>query len=74
MKVKKETLQVNSNAIATITYSFENKALKVEFNNKTKYRYSNVQNEVFFALKHAESIGKYFNKAIRFNYLFKRLA
>ena len=70
MKVTKENLEVNSSAILKMAYSFEDKLLTVKFANSRVYQFENVTTEIFYAMKHSESIGKFFNKNIRWNYKF----
>jgi len=73
MKITKEKLQVNSSAIISMSYKFEEKTLLVKFIGGRKYVFNNVSTEIFFGLKHSESIGKFFNKMIKGNYKFETL-
>tara|TARA_B110000503_G_scaffold55465_1_gene89031 strand:+ start:2451 stop:2675 length:225 start_codon:yes stop_codon:yes gene_type:complete len=70
MKVTREKLDVNSSAIVTMSYNFEDKLLTVQFINNKVYEFKNVTTEIFYAMKHADSIGKFFNKNIKWNYKF----
>jgi len=70
MKVTKENLEVNSSAILKMAYSFEEKLLTVKFSSNRTYEFKNVTAEIFYAMKHSDSIGKFFNKNIRWNYKF----
>ena len=73
MKVTKEKLNVNSSAILTMSYDFEAKLLTVKFANSRVYQFENVTTEIFYAMKHSESIGKFFNKYIKWNYKFDHI-
>lgn len=73
MKVTKENLNVNSSAILTMSYIFEDKILTVKFINDRVYQFENVSTEIFYAMKHSESIGKFFNKYIKWNYKFDHI-
>lgn len=42
--------------------------LTVEFNNGSKYKYSNVSEQIFMDFSHADSKGKYFAQNIRNEY------
>lgn len=64
IKLKKETVHVNSQAILSATYDYNNKSLALKFNNGKKYKYINVTPETFLSMKYAESIGKFINKYI----------
>ena len=62
MNIAKEKITVNSSAIISILYSYDEKELTVQFINNKRYLF-----------KYAESIGKYFNRHIKNNYNYELL-
>ena len=62
-----EMIPVTSSNIAKVGYDIEKQLMEIEFSNKTKYSFSHVPQDVFEALLHAPSIGKYFAHHIRNN-------
>ena len=72
-KVTKEKAKVNSSAIISISYNYNSKALIVKFISGKSYVYENVSAETYLAMKHNDSIGKFFNKNIRQFHLYKPL-
>jgi len=64
MKIKKETLKVNSAAIKTADYNYDNSILTLKFASGRKYNYLNVEPFVFEGMRNAPSIGKFINKYI----------
>jgi hypothetical protein len=64
IKLKKETVQVNSQAIKKADYNYDNKVLKLTFVNGRKYAYKNVPRFTFMGMREAHSIGKFINKYI----------
>ena len=60
----KQIVQVNSTAISTAIYEYENYRLKLTFNNGSSYNYTKVPNHVFEGLRASESKGKFINKYI----------
>jgi len=70
MKIKKETLKVNSAAIKTADYNYDNSILTLKFASGKKYNYFNVSIEKFISMKYSESIGKFINKYIIKKYEF----
>ena len=56
-----------------MSYDFEAKLLTVKFANSRVYQFENVTTEIFYAMKHSESIGKFFNKYIKWNYKFDHI-
>lgn len=65
IKIKSEKIKVDSSAIITVGYSFNNNELTVEFVNGRKYKFENVDHNKYVGLKYSESIGKYFNRHIK---------
>ena len=47
--------------------------LEIEFTNGAVYQYADVPAETHKALMEAESIGRYFNKFLKFGYQYKRV-
>ena len=72
-KINNEKLSVNSSAIITISYSYDDNRLSVTFVNGKTYVFDKVQRSEFIGLKYAESIGKYFNRHIKNNYNYELL-
>tara|TARA_R100001143_G_scaffold60228_1_gene59542 strand:+ start:2565 stop:2795 length:231 start_codon:yes stop_codon:yes gene_type:complete len=60
----KQIVQVNSTAISTAIYEYENYRLKLTFNNGSSYNYTKVPSHVFEGLRTSESKGKFINKYI----------
>lgn len=60
-----EVFQPASSNIAQATYDEASKELTVEFVTGNSYRYTNVPQETWFGLQHAQSAGKYFWRNIR---------
>jgi hypothetical protein len=56
---------VNSSCIHAVAYDRQRKVLYVEFNHGGRYTYQHIGYHRFSRLLKAESIGKYFNEAIR---------
>ena len=73
IKINNEKVSVNSSAIITISYSYDDNSLSVTFVNGKTYLFSDVQSNEFLSLKYAESIGKYFNRHIKNNYNYELL-
>ena len=57
--------EVVSSQIKKVGYDEEKKELFVTFNTGKKYKYSNVDKELFNDLIEAESIGKFFGAVIK---------
>ena len=62
-----------SSNISDGKYNTNTKKLVVTFNNGMVYEYDDVPHEVFVELNLSESQGKYFNKNIAKNYIFRKL-
>tara|TARA_R110000764_G_scaffold3265_4_gene13725 strand:+ start:102 stop:332 length:231 start_codon:yes stop_codon:yes gene_type:complete len=60
----KQIVQVNSSAISTAIYEYENYRLKLTFNNGSSYNYTKVPSHVFEGLRSSASKGKFINKYI----------
>ena len=73
IKLKKETIQVNSRAIKRANYNYDNSILRLTFVNGNKYNYHDVTPETFLSMKYSESIGKFINKYIINKYNYKKL-
>lgn len=56
---------VDSSAIQAVSYDRKNKVLHVMFRQGTVYSYPRIGAHRYSKLIHAESVGKYFNEAIR---------
>ena len=72
-KVTKEKAKVNSSAIVSISYNYQSSALVIKFISGKSYVYENVSPEAYMAMKHNDSIGKFFNKNIKKFHLYKPL-
>lgn len=70
IKLTKETVHVNSKAIKKANYNYDNRILKLTFDNGSKYNYHKVSPETFLSMKYSESIGSFINKHILRNYSF----
>jgi len=57
--------QVDSSAIVAIAYDAQAKQLHVRFQHGGSYMYPGIGRHRFNQLRNAESIGKYFNEAIK---------
>jgi len=67
-----QTVEVNSTAISTAQYEYDNYRLTLTFNNGTAYDYNDVPNFVFEGLRTSASKGKFINKYVLSSYKFKR--
>jgi len=61
--------KVESSMIAEIAYDGDKQILFVTFNNGTTYKYDKVPDTLHRELLDAESIGKYFIKYVKNNYV-----
>jgi hypothetical protein len=68
----KKRVSLDSSAIATATYDFEKRTLKVEFRDGDSYRYFNVPQFIFDALLEAESAGAFWN-SVKDDYRFEKM-
>jgi hypothetical protein len=57
--------EVDSSNVKSIAYHDQTETLCVLFNNGGLYSYSQVDQEVYVSLVHAESVGRYLNNAIK---------
>lgn len=65
--------EIKSSNLKKTTYNLDTKKLIVEFNNGTKYEYSEVPHQVYTKFRMAESQGKFFTSDIAKKFLFKKL-
>ena len=66
-----QTVDVNSTAIQSAQYEYENYRLRLTFKNGSDYDYNDVPNHVFEGLRASASKGKFINKFILSSYNFK---
>jgi len=71
MKIKKETVKVDSIAIKKANYNYETKALTLTFVNGKKYEYQNVPEFTFEGMRRSDSVGKFINRFIIKNFDYK---
>ena len=67
-KLIKEKIDVKSSAIVSVVYNCDSKEMYVMFISGAEYMYKNVEYDVFLGLKYSDSMGKYFNRAIKDKY------
>ena len=67
-----QTVEVNSTAISTAQYEYDNYRLTLTFNNGADYDYIDVPNFVFEGLRTSASKGKFINKHVLSSYKFER--
>ncbi len=67
-----QTVEVNSTAISTAQYEYDNYRLTLTFNNGTAYNYNDVPNFMFEGLRASASKCKFINKHIISSYKYKR--
>ena len=67
-----QTVEVNSTAISTAQYEYDDYRLTLTFNNGADYDYNDVPNFVFEGLRTSASKGKFINKYVLSSYKFKR--
>ena len=67
-----QTVDVNSTAIQTAEYEYDNYRLRLTFTNGSSYDYTKVPNHVFEGLRTSSSKGKFINKFILSSYNFSR--
>ena len=63
---------VNSTAISTAEYEYDNYRLRLTFKNGDAYDYTKVPNFVFEGLRVSASKGKFINKHVLSSYRYKR--
>ena len=67
-----QTVDVNSTAIQTAEYEYDNYRLRLTFTNGSSYDYTKVPSHVFEGLRTSASKGKFINKFILSSYNFSR--
>ena len=67
-----QSVDVNSTAISTAQYEYDNYRLTLTFNNGADYDYNDVPNFVFEGLRTSASKGKFINKHVLSSYKFER--
>jgi hypothetical protein len=67
-----QSVDVNSTAISTAEYEYDNYRLRLTFKNGDAYDYTKVPNFVFEGLRVSASKGKIINKHVLSSYRFKR--
>lgn len=76
IKLRKETVHVNSMAITKAEYDYNNEILDIKFTDGKKYTYIGVEPFTFEGIRNAESIGKFLNKHIikanKYEYAYKK--
>ena len=68
-KVKYDFITVDSQAIQSMRYYKEQRNLLVKFQNDTNYLYKDIPVRLFQKLRNSYSIGKFFNKHIKNNFI-----
>lgn len=68
-----EEIMVGSSAIVAVTYTYEYNEMTVLFISGAKYKYLNVEPDVYIGMKYSDSVGKYFNRVIKDKYDFEIL-
>ena len=68
-KVKYDFITVDSSAIQSMRYYKEQRNLLVKFQNDTNYLYKDIPVRLFQKLRNSYSIGKFFNKHIKNNFI-----
>ena len=59
-----QSVDVNSTAISTAEYEYDNYRLRLTFKSGDSYDYTKVPNHVFEGLRTSESKGKFINKYV----------
>jgi len=68
-KVKYDFITVDSSAIQSMRYYKEQRNLLVKFQNDTNYLYKDIPVRLFQKMRNSYSIGKFFNKHIKNNFI-----
>ena len=68
-KIKYDFITVDSTAIQSMRYYKDQKNLLVKFQNDTNYLYKDIPVKMFQKLRNSYSIGKFFNKHIKNNFI-----
>jgi hypothetical protein len=69
-----QRVPVESEALRSVGYDARTHTLETEFTTDRVYRYYNCPPEVFDALMHADSKGRFYNRQIRDHYPYKEVA
>lgn len=64
---------VASSSLHSVGYDWDNRVLEIAFRNGTVYHYLNVPEQTYVQLMRAASKGRYFERAIRSRYPFRRV-
>lgn len=65
--------QIKSSNLKMTEYDTETRLMVVEFNNGTKYEYSEVPHQIYTRFRMSESQGKFFSTDIAKKYKYKKL-
>jgi hypothetical protein len=65
--------QIKSSNLKMTEYDTETRLMIVEFNNGTKYEYSEVPHQIYTRFRMSESQGKFFSTDIAKKYKYKKL-
>ena len=65
--------EIKSSNLKKTEYDTETKQMIVEFNNGSKYEYSEVPHQIYTKFRLSESQGKFFSTEIAKKYKFKKL-
>jgi len=68
-KIKYDFITVDSTAIQSMRYYKDQRNLLVKFQNDTNYLYKDIPVKMFQKLRNSYSIGKFFNKHIKNNFI-----
>jgi len=68
-KIKYDFITVDSQAIQSMRYYKDQRNLVVKFQNDTTYLYKDIPVKMFQKLRNSYSIGKFFNKHIKNNFI-----
>ena len=68
-KIKYDFITVESTAIQSMRYYKDQRNLLVKFQNDTNYLYKDIPVKMFQKLRNSYSIGKFFNKHIKNNFI-----
>lgn len=65
--------QVQSSQLSEVGYDPETKKLEIQFKNGAVYEYDNVPQSTYDELMAAESVGAYFNKFVKWGFVYRKL-
>jgi hypothetical protein len=68
-KIKYDFITVDSTAIQSMRYYKKQRNLLVKFQNDTNYLYKDIPVRLFQKMRNSYSIGKFFNKHIKNNFI-----